>query len=243
MTELHHAPGRGSGPGAKPRPPADPEARWAALAAKARDPEAKPPPESAPDAEPPPEPPEEKPPDAERKAEEKPPSPRKKKKGLSPLLRFLIKLGLVGAILAGVFTFVLGLHICRGNAMYPFIMDGDLLVTYKLDPYRVGDAVVYASPLTGETAVSRIVAAGASAVNITDQGELLVNGSIPDERVFYFTRKIEGSEVGFPYYMTGDGFFLLDDYRTVGKDSRLFGEVPEDRLRGKVVYVFRRRGI
>ena len=53
----------------------------------------------------------------------------------------MIKLSVVAVILIVVFTFVLGVHIHHGNRMYPFIMDGDLLITYKLDPYRVGDAV------------------------------------------------------------------------------------------------------
>ena len=68
------------------------------------------------------------------------------RKRISPLLRFLIKLSVVAVILIVVFTFVLGVHIHHGNRMYPFIMDGDLLITYKLDPYRVGDAVAYRNP-------------------------------------------------------------------------------------------------
>ena len=37
--------------------------------------------------------------------------------------------------------------------------------------------------------------------------------------------------------------FVLDDLRTEGKDSRLFGELHESDLLGRVVYIFRRRGI
>jgi len=40
-----------------------------------------------------------------------------------------------------------------------------------------------------------------------------------------------------------NAFFLLDDYREIGVDSRAFGPVPADALLGKVVYVLRRRGI
>ena len=43
--------------------------------------------------------------------------------------------------------------------------------------------------------------------------------------------------------MSPEAYFLLDDYREIGLDSRAFGEVDEDALLGKVVYVFRRRGI
>lgn len=170
-------------------------------------------------------------------------APRKRKKRMSPLLRFLIKLAAVAAILIAVFTFVLGVHIHHGNRMYPFIMDGDLLITYKLDPYRVGDAVAYRNPKTGETGISRIVAIGENEIEITEIGEMLINGYVPSESVFYPTRELEGSEVSFPYKMGANGYFLLDDQRENGSDSRAFGELTEDNLLGKVVYVFRRRGI
>lgn len=174
---------------------------------------------------------------------EKPPAKGgRKRRRRSPLLSFLVKLAIVSAVLAAVFSFVLGVHIHHGNRMYPFIMDGDLVITYKLEPYRVGDAVVYRRP-DGSASVSRIAALGVHEIELTESGQLLVNGAIPNEQVFYPTRALEGSSLSFPYAM-GDGqVFLLDDYRTIGEDSRAFGALDESALRGKVVYVFRRRGI
>jgi len=169
--------------------------------------------------------------------------PRKAKKRSGPLLRFLIKLALIAAIFICVFTFVLGMHINHGDRMYPFIMDGDLVVTYKLEGYRVGDAVAYRNPETGKTEISRIVAIGENRIQITGIGELLINGSVPEEGVFYLTKELEGSGIAFPYDMSQNGYFLLDDHRTVGSDSRKFGELTEEDLLGKAVYVFRRRGI
>lgn len=170
-------------------------------------------------------------------------APRKKKKRMSPLLRFLLKLTGVTLILWLVFSFVLGVHIHHGNRMYPFLMDGDLLITYKLDPYNVEDAVVYRNRETRQVEVSRIVAKGEGEIQISESGELLINGYIPVERVFYPTNPLDGSEIVFPYSMSPEAYFLLDDYREIGLDSRAFGEVDEDALLGKVVYVFRRRGI
>lgn len=183
-----------------------------------------------------------RPPDSAAAGETKPPA-RPRKKGLSPIVRFLIKLGAVALILFVVFGFVLGIHINHGNRMYPFIMDGDLLITYKLDPCRMGEAVLYRSPATGEKAISRIVAIDENEIEITELGELLVNGYSPAETVFYQTKELEGSTIVFPYTMGEGEVFLLDDYRTIGVDSRAFGPVREDELLGKVVYVFRRRGI
>lgn len=171
------------------------------------------------------------------------PSGKKKKKRLPLLVRFLIKLVVLSGVLAAVFTFVLGVRIYHGNRMYPFIMDGDLLITYKLDDYHTGDVVAYRNPVTGETTISRIVAVGEKEIEVTELGALLVDGYSPTEQVFYPTKPLEGSEIVFPYRMRPDGYFLLDDYREIGMDSRLFGQVSREALLGKVVYVLRRRGI
>ena len=167
----------------------------------------------------------------------------RRKKPMDPLVRLLIKFAVIAGAFIILFTVVFGLHIQHGNGMYPHIKDGDLLVTYKLETYHVGDAVVYRNPESGEKSVSRIVAMGENEIQITEIGELLIGGVIPEESVFYPTKKPEGSAIVFPYRMSEGGYFLLDDQRLAGNDSRMFGQVSEDELLGKVIYVFRRRGI
>lgn len=178
------------------------------------------------------------PPPAEKTGKQK-----KKKKRMPLLLRFFIKLSLLSLVLILVFSYVLGVRIYHGNRMHPFLMDGDLLITYKLDAYQVGDVVVYRNPVSGEIGLSRIVAVGGQAVEITELGALLVDGYSPPEQVFYATKPLEGSELRYPCPVPENAFFLLDDYREIGLDSRAFGPVPADALLGKVVYVLRRRGI
>jgi len=179
-------------------------------------------------------------------AEQSPPADKpgkKKKKRASLWGRFLLKLSLLGAILFGIFTWVLGIQIYHGNRMYPFVMDGDLLITYKLDAYHVGDVVAYRHPVSGKVELSRIVATGETELEITDMGALLINGYSPAEQVFYPTKPLESSQIAYPYHVTQGAYFLLDDYREIGLDSRAFGQISEEALLGKVVYVFRRRGI
>lgn len=169
--------------------------------------------------------------------------PAKRKAGLSPWVLLLIKAVAILLLAVCTFTFVLGIHIQRGNRMYPFVMDGDLLITYKLDSYKVGDVVVYRHPDTGTKELSRIVAIGDNTIEVTAYGDLLINGTAPVEQVFYPTTPLEGTNVEYPYVMRKGGYFVLDDYRTEGNDSRYFGQLLKDELLGKVVYVFRRRGI
>ena len=156
---------------------------------------------------------------------------------------FLIKFLLVINVLLIVWNFVMSFHIARGNRMHPYIMDGDLVVVFKLGVYHTEDVVLYRNPNTGDKELSRIVAIGENEVDMTDYGELLINGSMREEKVFYPTLERIDSDMEFPYQMSRGGYFVLDDYRTIGNDSRLFGDLGEADLIGTVVYVFRRRGI
>ena len=167
----------------------------------------------------------------------------RKESALSPLFYFLGKLALFAALFAVIFLWVLGVQINRGDRMYPFILDGDLVVTYKLGSYREGDVVVYRNPETGRSEISRISAVGPAEVLISYSGQLLVDGFTREDRVFYLTRPLEESALTYPYQVGQDRYFLLDDHRNAGRDSRLFGELSKEDLLGKVVYVFRRRGI
>ena len=166
-----------------------------------------------------------------------------RKKRPSPWMVLLCKAAILLLLIGFTLAFVMGIHIHRGNRMYPFLMDGDLVITYKLDAYQVGDVVAYRHPQTGQTEFSRIVAIGENTIQVTGDGMLLINGSAPAERVFYLTKPLDGDNVEYPYIMRKGGYFVLDDYRTEGDDSRRFGQLLEDELLGKVIYVFRRRGI
>ena len=179
------------------------------------------------------------------KTEQKPRAPQDtcKEKSRALIARFLIKLILAAALLTVVFIFIIGVHIQRGNRMYPFLMDGDMTVFYRLGEYRVGDVVAYKNPDNGEIALSRIAAMGENTIQVTPNGKLLIDDQELDESVFYPTYQIENSAVNYPYTMRKNGVFVLDDCRTIGSDSRSFGELRLSDLIGKVVYVFRRRGI
>lgn len=168
---------------------------------------------------------------------------RRERESTSEMLwRFVVKLLLVAVILVATFRFVLGVQIQHGNQMYPFVMDGDLVVTFKLEPVREGDVVAYRRPDTGKIAVSRVAVTGPGEIQVSGGG-LTVNGSPRGASPFYDTGPLPEFGVSYPYPLSASGYFLLDDNRSVGVDSRAFGEVRKWELLGKVVYVFRRRGI
>ena len=176
----------------------------------------------------------------EKKEEEK----AKPQKGKNRyLVNFLIKIALIVIAFLVVHAFLFEIEIYHGNDMYPAVKDGDLLLIYKLDKHIAGDVVLYENQFSGKRELSRIFTRDGVEIDITPEGEPTINGAIVTDSVFYKTDKLEGSTVEFPYKMKEGDIFLLDDYRTIGNDSRAFGSVRDDDIVGKVLYLFRKRGI
>lgn len=140
-----------------------------------------------------------------------------------------------------VFTFAFGVAPMSGEGMYPRIRDGDVMFFYRLEkPYHIGDVVTFIKD--GERYTGRIVAMGGDSVDMTQSGELLINGNVQSEEIFYPTEK-GGADIAFPYAVEADSVFLLCDLRTGCTDSRNYGAVPIGWLDGKVITILRRRGI
>jgi signal peptidase I len=160
---------------------------------------------------------------------------------LHTIVAFFVKLGIVCLALWSVFTFVFGIRQMHGEIMYPRLRDGDLMFYYRLEQdYNIEDVVIY--KVNGQTCVARIVAQGGDVVDVNSEGQLLVNGNVQDEEIFYPTEGYT-SGVSYPYTVGEDSYFLLCDYRTISVDSRSYGAVSEKDFCGKVITILRRRGI
>lgn len=157
------------------------------------------------------------------------------------ILDFLMRLAATVLFFWAVFTFVFGIAPMRGESMYPRIRDGDLMLFFRLEKeYHIGDVVTFRE--AGRRYTARIVAMENDVVDMTESGELLINGSVQQEEIFYPTNK-EGAEIEFPCTVEAGGVFLLSDLRTGGSDSRSYGTVPVKKLDGKIITILRRRGI
>ena len=165
-----------------------------------------------------------------------------KKKRISPLIRLAVKTAVFAAALFILLRFVIGVCIYRGSRMFPAIRDGDLIIYSRLSELRQGDIAAYTSPQSAKTDFSRVIGLGGCEIDITELGELKTNGYVPQESIFYRTEKVEGSAVEFPLTVEDGRYFLLDDYRTEGQDSRVFGTLEKGHIKGKVIYIVRRRG-
>ena len=172
-----------------------------------------------------------------------------KTKKLKPWIRRLIglffKIAIVVGLLYMCFTQVTGFYYYRGNYMFPAVKDGDLLVLDRISELILNDVVVYQTD-EGESRVGRVVAKPGDFVSMTDNGELLVNGCIPAEEVFYATTANPASSVTYPYCVEEGKYFILNDYRTGMNesfdDSRTYGSISADQIEGKVTLRIQRRG-
>lgn len=156
------------------------------------------------------------------------------------IIRFLVRLTLFCLILWITFTFVFALYRVRGEDMYPRVRDGDLALCYRGErSYAAEDVVAYR--VEGRRYLGRVVAMGGDVVELDSGGKLRVNGSVRSEEIFYLTKP--RGELKYPYFVPKDCYFLLGDFRTEAADSRLFGAIRKKDIDGRIIGIFRRRGI
>lgn len=159
------------------------------------------------------------------------------RKGYISLLYRTILLAIVGYLLL---TQVFIITQANGNAMFPAVKDGDLIIGFRLQQrYTKNDVVVY--KVNGNQYIGRITARETDVVAMDDSGTLLVNGTTQGGEILYPTYAKEGIE--YPYRVSEGHTFILGDYRTQTQDSRDFGSIPIDDLEGKVITIIRRRGL
>ena len=155
-------------------------------------------------------------------------------------LSLLLRLCVITLAVWIVFSQVFLVTQCEGQGMFPAIEDGDLILAYRLhEDYQKGDVVAY--EMNGKTCLGRIVGKESDVIMMdTETGNLVINGTTQGGEIMYPTYAKEGIE--YPYRVS-EGLVLLGDYRTQARDSRDFGPVPLDNIKGKVITIVRRRGV
>jgi signal peptidase I len=138
-------------------------------------------------------------------------------------------------------SYLFAIGIVNGEGMYPRLRDGDMVIFYRLEAEQnVNDIVAYSK--NGALYYGRIVALGGDSVDLNEDGQLIVNGSVQQEEVFSAT-SAEGRATVFPVQLAADEVFVLGDNREYAQDSRDFGPVTRAEIAGKVLSLLRNRGL
>lgn len=157
------------------------------------------------------------------------------------LMFLILKLIIFAALLAVTFIFLFGICRCSDDSMSPAFKDGDLAIYYRLQKeHNPSEAVVIEKD--GEVQVRRIVAREGDVVDITAEG-LKINGYLQQETEIYTETLPYTQGITFPLTVGKDEFFVLGDNRTNAKDSRIYGTIKKDEIKGTVITLLRHRGL
>lgn len=127
-----------------------------------------------------------------------------------------------------------------GLGMFPAMKDGDLIIAFRLQQdYAKNDVIVCEAD--GKQQVARILAKENDVVTLDESGTLRVNGTVQSGDILYPTYAKEGLE--YPYRVPEGHIFVLGDYRTNTVDSRDYGPVSMEHVKGKIITILRRRGL
>ena len=156
------------------------------------------------------------------------------------LLFLGLKIFIFVALLAVTFFFIFGICRISDNMMNPSFKDGDLAVYYRLQKeFRPSDVVVLEK--NGKTQVRRIIAVAGDTVNLTEAG-LEINGYLQQEKDIYTETLPYKEGITFPITVGQDEYFVLGDNRISAEDSRMYGIVKKQEIKGTVITLLRRRG-
>lgn len=122
-------------------------------------------------------------------------------------------------------------------SMYPTIDVGDRIFTTRIhQPEKIerGDILVFDSDELDETLVKRVIGLPGDRIEIFENGEVWVNGSILNEEYVAFN----GTESG-TYTVPKNHYFFLGDYRIHSSDSRKwdYSYISAENLLGKAQWI------
>lgn len=145
------------------------------------------------------------------------------------------------AVLAITFTLFFGITYAPTNDMYPAVHEGDMAIYFRPGRIVNTDIVIYKVP-DGSCRIGRIEGTEGETVGKTDGGLLTVNGNIRpvQERAgIYEETSAGGKDI---YGVIGsEEYLILGDHREEAKDSRTFGLITREAIKGRVFIILRRR--
>jgi signal peptidase I len=142
------------------------------------------------------------------------------------------------------YLFIMTPHEVLGNSMHPTYKNGEYLManklTYKFGEPRRGDVIIFKYSDTQDF-IKRIIGIPGDTVMIKD-GKVYVNGNLLNENSYLkdtvYTSGGEYLAEGETLTLEENEYFVLGDNRPHSSDSRTFGPISKDRIKGKAWIVY-----
>lgn len=117
------------------------------------------------------------------------------------------------------------------------------MLYYRLEnTFMPSDVLVYQKD--GKQFVGRIIGKPGDEIDIPDEGGLKINGNFQvEDGIFYATQPYDTEAVKYPVKLKEGEYFLMSDMRSGAKDSRLFGPITTEEIKGKVITILRRSSL
>lgn len=122
-----------------------------------------------------------------------------------------------------------------GSSMAPTLHNGEILVSVKTKDFSSSDIIAFYHG--NKLLIKRYIAGPSDYVNVDEDGNVSVNGTLLDEP--YLAEKAYGeADIEFPYQVPDQRYFVMGDNRSVSIDSRssIVGCIAGDQIVGKVVF-------
>ncbi|MDO5811449.1 MAG: signal peptidase I [Bacillota bacterium] len=157
------------------------------------------------------------------------------------IFQFLFKTLILLIILFLLLSFVFKVHRATGNTMSPYIRDGDLCIFYRMDKIYLNDIIIYKDK-DGKECMGRVIASRGQTVAFSKHGGYFVDGNQTVEENPYKTYASKKKNVKYPLKLKNDEYFVLNDFRKITTDSREKGAISKSQIKGKLLFLMRRRG-
>lgn len=154
---------------------------------------------------------------------------------LKKTIGFFLVIISVGIITSSFWVRVLTIY---GTSMSPNLTAKDTVVAFKKDQYKSGDVIAFY--YNNKVLVKRVIATSGDWVNISNNGNVIINDKeIKEKYLLKSSKSIGKTDIKLPYQVPENKIFVMGDHRSVSIDSRnkIIGSIGKEQIIGKIKFI------